>query len=173
MKNRFHHRFTSEKIKSPCDYAKSERGSQYSILRVQCSTVRRYWSYIVVWAKPFTIQRGERLVVGVQPKADDRALDGSTFTTLHSLRPTYVTYSEKMKRLQTCEQRQRSSKQKHTEQQQQHTRTTAHYKSETITLAHCGRAFSHYSHQQAFCTRQDSLDRKIIGHEGFGVCALH
>ena len=116
MKNRFHHRFTSEKIKSPCDYAKSERGSQYSILRVQCSTVRRYWSYIVVWAKPFTIQRGERLVVGVQPKADDRALDGSTFTTLctHCGRRTYVTYSEKMKRLQTCEQRQRSSKQKHT-----------------------------------------------------------
>ena len=58
---------------------------------LQCSTVRRYWSYIVVVrAKPFTIQRGERLVVGVQPKADDRALDGSTFTTLHSLRPTYI-----------------------------------------------------------------------------------
>ena len=31
----------SEKIKSPCDYAKSERGSQYSILRVQCRAVGR------------------------------------------------------------------------------------------------------------------------------------
>ena len=111
-----------------------QRGSQYSILRVQCSTVRRYWSYIVVRAKPFTIQRGERLVVGVQPKADDRALDGSTFTTLctHCSRRTYVTYSEKMKRLQTCEQRQRSSKQKHTANNSSNQHTT---KSETITLA--------------------------------------
>ena len=44
IKNRFHHhRFTLNNIqwKSPCDYAKSERGSQYSILRVQCRAVRR------------------------------------------------------------------------------------------------------------------------------------
>ena len=66
-----------------------------------CGLLRIYELYIVVRAKPFTIQRGERLVVGVQPKADDRALDGSTFTTLctHCGRRTYVTYSEKMKRL--------------------------------------------------------------------------
>ena len=96
------HRFTFNNIQKKSNHPVTmQRGSQYSILRVQCSTVRRYWSYIVVRAKPFTIQRGERLVVGVQPKADDRALDGSTFTTLctHCGRRTYVTYSEKMKRL--------------------------------------------------------------------------
>ena len=29
------------------------------------------------------------------------------------------------------------------------------------------------SSYRLFYTRQDSLDRKIIGHEGFGVCALN
>ena len=69
------------------------------------------------------------------------------YYTLHSLRPTYIRHilreNEKIIDVWT------ETKKLKTEtysKQQQHTRTTAHYKSETITLAHCGRAFSHYSH---------------------------